>query len=616
MLPRPPPRFDPLTHPDIVDNIVPYLLLINNNPRFLARAALINKAWNTLYTPFLWRNIKVDNNNFATVPESLQRYGIYVRQLTMSCLTKVMFDSVTALCPFVESVIVSCPEVLVERLALYLSTLKATLRSVSLDMMTFPPEDIVSALLGDAGGGGGEGYLKLKKFRLTLDPAFRDTKNLRWDTVVSLMEAYAHMDRIYLANIHVLDPVVTGDHDQDQDHQTATTEEFKDASHCHALRHIRPLEQQLAMTAITYLKFSRVEMDDKRVIDILTKSPHLTSFSFSQFFQSLAAGSHYNQPQQQQQDGPCLQLKRLHLIRCKLDDRCLEHLALSLASTLLHFFLWKCSGVTDSGVKSVLSRCHRLESLGLLEVDGLTLATMTDDSDVNNNNDTDLGSTLLMTSQEERQKWACYRTLKQLDIRGLGIRRAGYDFLGTDSPQNRAAFRRIRQRVRMLPALERLAVSVWGADEDLLQGFMGIEEEDQRHQFRQLTMEGENGEGEVLNENADQTEAEATAAVPTPTTDGAASGGAGSPHHHQNQHNNQQGRTLVGPCLRLLKVRGQQGKTFIGSDLERFIRNYPGLRELYTSTIVLDKEAVERLWEAGIEGQSTKRLNIPQTEDN
>ncbi|KAG0070918.1 hypothetical protein BGZ89_012069 [Linnemannia elongata] len=367
--------------------------------------------------------------------------------------------------------------------------------------MTFPPEDIVSALLGDAGGGGGEGYLKLKKFRLTLDPAFRDTKNLRWDTVVSLMEAYAHMDRIYLANIHVLDPVVTGDHDQHQDHQTATTEEFKDA-------------------------------------------------------------------------------------------------------------------ITDSGVKSVLSRCHRLESLGLLEVDGLTLAIMTDDSDVNNNNDTDLGSTLLMTSQEERQKWACYRTLKQLDIRGLGIRRAGYDFLGSDSPQNRAAFRRIRQRVRMLPALERLAVSVWGADEDLLQGFMGIEEEDQRHQFRQLTMEGENGEGEVLNENADQTEAEATATVPTPTTDGAASGGAGSPHHHQNQHNNQEARTLVGPCLRLLKVRGQQGKTFIGSDLERFIRNYPGLRELYTSTIVLDKEAVERLWEAGIEGQSTKRLNIPQAEDN
>ncbi|OAQ22633.1 hypothetical protein K457DRAFT_37088 [Linnemannia elongata AG-77] len=608
MLPRPPPRFDPLTHPDIVDNIVPYLLLINNNPRFLARAAIINKAWNTLYSPFLWRNIRVDNNNFATVPESLQRYGIYY--------------------------------------------FKATLRSVSLDMMTFPPEDIVSALLGDAGGGGGEGYLKLKKFRLALDPAFRDTKNLRWDTVVSLMEAYAHMDRIYLANIHILDPVVTGDHDQDQDHQIATTEEFKDASYCHALRHIRPLEQQLTMTAITYLNFSRVEMDDRRVIDILTKTPHLTSFcithnktvqgdflgalpmlcpevrqlnvtccdsipssAFSQFFQSLVAGSHYNQPQQQQQDGPCLQLKRLHLIRCKLDDRCLEHLALSLASTLLHFFLWKCSGVTDSGVKSVLSRCHRLESLTLLEVDGLTLAIMTDDSDVKNNNDTDLGSTLLMTSQQERQKWACYRTLKQLDIRGLGLRRAGYDFLGADSPQNRAVFRRIRQRVRMLPALERLAVSVWGADEELLQGFMGIEEEDQRHQLRQLTM-GENGEGEVSNENADQTEAEATAAVPTPTADGAASGGAGSPHHHQNQHNNQQARTLVGPCLRLLKVRGQQGKTFIGSDLERFIRNYPGLRELYTSTIVLDKEAVERLWEAGIEGQSTKPLNIPQTEDN
>lgn len=643
MSPHPPHRFDPLIHPDIVDNIIPYLLLIDDNPRFLARAALINKSWNTLYTPFLWRNIKVDNNNFATVSEPLQRYGIYVRHLTVSCLTEAMFDIIAALCPFVEALMFSCPEVSVERLVLYLSTLKTTLRKLSLRMMTVPPEDIVSALVNDTGGGVGEGFSKLKSWSLALDPAVKDTKSLRWDWVVRLMEAHAHVDKLHLINIHVLDPVVTGNHDQDQDHQTAATEEVKDMGFYHALRNPRPLEKQYTTTMITILNFSRLEMDDKRMIDLLGMTPQLTTFciarnntvngdflmalpilcpkvrklavqrcgsipssAFSRFFQSLAASSHNNLPQQQQQqDCPSLQLERLLLVRCKLETRSLGYLVSSQASTLLHLHLWKCYGVTDSGLKTVLSRCHRLESLALVENVVLTLAIMTDDNDINNNNKTDHGATFLTTDQEEQQKWACYKTLKSLDIRKFGLQHPEDDFLEVDNSQNRAAFRRIRQRVRMLPALERLTVSVWGADEELLQGFMGVEEEeDQGHQTRQLTIETGNGEGEVGNVNADQTEADATAAVPIPTTDSVASGGVEPPHHHQNQHNNQEARKLVGPRLQSLKVYGQQGKTFIGSDLERFMRNYPGLRELNTSTVVLDKEAVDRLREAGIEALS------------
>ncbi|KAK3839192.1 MAG: hypothetical protein JOS17DRAFT_172163 [Linnemannia elongata] len=641
MSPRLPPHFDPLIHPDIVDNIIPYLLLNDDNPRFLARAALINKSWNSLYTPFLWRNIKVDNNNFENVPELFQRYGVYVRQLTVSGLTETMFDIITALCPFVEAVMFSCPEVSIQRLILYLNTLKATLRRVSLGMMTVPPEDIVSALVNDAGGGS-EGYSKLKSWRLTLDPAVKDTKSLRWNSVVRLMEAHAHVDKLQLANVHVLNPDF-GSHDQGQDHQTAATEEVKDTDRCHALRNPHPLEQQhRTTTKITTLNFTRVEMDDRRVIDLLGMTPQLTTFligynkavkgdflvallmlcpevrklgvqccgsipssAFSRFFQSLAASSHNNQSQQQQQqDFPSVQLERLLLVRCKLTDQSLEHLATSQASTLLHLHLCKCSGVTDSGLKAVLSRCHRLESLALVGIVGPTLAIMTDDNDANYNNiNTDLGATLLTTDLEKRQKWACYMTLKQLDIRKFGLQHPGHVLLEAGNPQNRAAFRRIRERIRMLPALERLAVSVWGADEELLQGFMGIEDDDQGHQARQLPVEGENEESEVVNANTDQTEAEALAAVQTPTTDIAESEEAGSPPH-QIQHNNQVARALVGPRLRNLKVYGQQGKTFLGSDLDRFIRNYPGLRELYTSTVTLDKQAVDRLQESGIEALS------------
>ncbi|KAG9071873.1 hypothetical protein KI688_006090 [Linnemannia hyalina] len=443
MSPRPPHRFDPLIHPDIVDNIIPYLLLIDYNPRFLARAALVCKSWNTLYTPFLWRNIKIDNNNFATVPESLQ--------------------------------------------------------GMMIDLLGKTPQ--------------------LTSFSI------------------------AHNKTDFLVALPML---------------------------CPGVREL----------AIVYCGL-------------------IPPSVFSRFFQSLAVGSHNNQPQQQQQRGRAsLQLERLHLCECNLEDRSLEHLASSLASTLLHLRILKCSVVTDSGLKAVLQRCHRLESLVLLDVIGLTPAIMTDDTDVNNNN-TDLGTTLLTTDQEERQKWACYKTLKHLDIRNLGLQPP--EIFLEDSPNR--AFRRIRQRIRMLPALEQLAVCVWDADEELLQGFMGVEEKDQGHQARQLTI-GENGEGEVVNENANQTDAEVTAAVPIPTTDSVAGGGAESPHHRPHQHNDQEAKTLVGPRLRTLTIWGQQGKTFIGSDLDRFVRNYPGLRELNTSTVVLSKETVDRLREAGIEALS------------
>ncbi|KAF9129722.1 hypothetical protein BGW39_003866 [Mortierella sp. 14UC] len=105
------------------------------------------------------------------------------------------------------------------------------------------------------------------------------------------------------------------------------------------------------------------------------------------------------------------------------------------------------------GVKDMPWGLHRLYELGLLDNPAVTVAIM---SDENNDND----SELFTGSVSERQSRSCYKTLKRLDIRELGVVDLGNSYAADDPriEQNREAFRRIRRRVRMLPALKNLTV--------------------------------------------------------------------------------------------------------------------------------------------------------------
>ncbi|KAF9149201.1 hypothetical protein BG015_009018 [Linnemannia schmuckeri] len=189
-------------------------------------------------------------------------------------------------------------------------------------------------------------------------------------------------------------------------------------------------------------------------------------------------------------------------------------------------------------------------------------------------------------TESKQKRWSCYKTLKRLDIRELAIVDLGQNYTAEDPriEENKAAFRRIRQRIGMLPVLEDLTVSVSGVDDELLQGFLGIENDDQGHQEHQT----------------DEIEARMTTSTTTITIN-ARREGAGSPHH---RHPNQEvARSLVGPRLRKLRVQGRKEQGYSGADIVRFLRNFPGLKVYRSYQTHRSKypEMAHGLKDAGIE---------------
>ncbi|KAF9092145.1 hypothetical protein BGX29_010592 [Mortierella sp. GBA35] len=223
-----------------------------------------------------------------------------------------------------------------------------------------------------------------------------------------------------------------------------------------------------------------------------------------------------------------LGMKYPRLNDCMLDDQSLEKLAWSQAETRGSLTLRKCSRVTDSGITTILSHCHRLASLSLLQNSTVTVGVMMEEGPA--------------------YRWSCYKSLKRLEIRVLGVVRLPLPHAEDDPrvEQNRESFRRIRKRVRMLTTLRELCVSVYGTDEELVRGFWGL------RIWKQM-------------------------------------GGT------------QGAMTLVGPRLQTLRIRGLLYNGLSSQDIDQFLRNSSGLKVVDTyETSVHFGEIGDSFLEAGI----------------
>ncbi|KAF9079692.1 hypothetical protein BGX23_003430, partial [Mortierella sp. AD031] len=121
-------RIDPLTLPEIVDIIIPFL----DKKRFLTQAAVVCKAWNQLYTPILWRDMGIVRLGSNTIL-NFERQGIHVRQLQLVNLENRNFDLVAPFCPNVDDLTLWYCSITLERLAPYLRTLAPKLKRLQLE---------------------------------------------------------------------------------------------------------------------------------------------------------------------------------------------------------------------------------------------------------------------------------------------------------------------------------------------------------------------------------------------------------------------------------------------------------------------------------------------------
>ncbi|KAH7057714.1 hypothetical protein BKA57DRAFT_499596 [Linnemannia elongata] len=89
----------PLTSLDIVDNII----LHPNSRQSLARASLVCKAWNTLYTPVLWRRVCYNYSYVHITPPDFKQHGVYVRRHEVEGLNNYLPVFIaTRHCPYIE----------------------------------------------------------------------------------------------------------------------------------------------------------------------------------------------------------------------------------------------------------------------------------------------------------------------------------------------------------------------------------------------------------------------------------------------------------------------------------------------------------------------------------
>ncbi|KAG0201334.1 hypothetical protein BGX33_010371 [Mortierella sp. NVP41] len=160
-------------------------------------------------------------------------------------------------------------------------------------------------------------------------------------------------------------------------------------------------------------------------------------------------------------------------------------------------------------------------------------------------------------------RWSCFKSLKRLDIRRLGVVEFDLDHWdnATRIERNREAFRKIQKRIRMLPNLKELTVSVFGADEELIQGFLWIEDQDKE--------ESEGARSSEVTEDADEIFGCERSRVGTRAAAAALAALVVS-------------RTLVGPLLVSLTIWGLKQGGLVGNEIDRFLKNYPDLETVNT----------------------------------
>lgn len=416
------PSIDPLTFPDIVDHIIPYL----DSPQSLARAARVCKAWNILYTPAVWRVVQYTCMN-GTSP-TFERHGALVRQLTVSHLDDYHLDLISPFCSHVESFVLwSNCVASAEKLAPYLRSIRPTLERFVVNSTELRPEDVVSVLIDDGVGGDAVVYLALMELKVKCFGRLTRL-TLSWESLMMLLKASPNLRTVRWESLEILAPVDRSD--QNGIHRLLGTITATEEGVGQEEKDVRLLEER---TKITSLTLQSVMVSDKTLIQLLRKTPELTYLDYSSLhptgtgevlgvlpticpeLKQLIFMSDNLIPSRTSTQlfrpsaitNQSLGLKELFLGHCELDDTSLDLLISTQGSTLLEMSLWNCLPFTDSRAKAILSGCHCLTILYLYGDHTITLATQEGD-EMNN-----------LVEDAKRKGWTCHKAMETFEVHSV-----------------------------------------------------------------------------------------------------------------------------------------------------------------------------------------------------
>ncbi|KAF8929079.1 hypothetical protein BGZ58_009182, partial [Dissophora ornata] len=524
-----------LALPELVDAIALHL----KSQRVIATACLVCKVWREAWTPLLWRSLGFDRSDGA-VPDSIVLQGHHTKNLTYDYPKDEHLDLVLPHCPNLQSLNLSCTKATIEVLAPFLMDLGGRrLRQFELDTYMIRASDLLPVLVGHCH--------RLEQVILSF-PYFKERSELSSRTLMRLLEMCPRLRELELTWVEILDDVteVVGE-SEGEEHVVQSRLEIlsldavtqSDTSFLGLLERCPQLwmlhvggNPTLTNASIYRIPELCPNLDSLTII-LQTRDRHASStHTFEQLFQKT--------------DWP-LKLRYLCLSGDSVDDRVVAQIASSQAPSLRTLDLRHCREVTDLGVELVLRRCALLETL-LLFGTAVTNAIM----------------------EGPQERWKCFETLKELDIRKIGVTDLGHRYPQDDPriKQNREAFTKIRRRVQMLPRLQKLAMSFYGIHEELLQGF-----------YYEST-QGEDGGGRMLDcEVMNGADAACSSTVATSRESGGNVAVQGSPR------------------LRTLNALG--ASALLGEDMDRFLDNYPYLTRLVMNRPSSSHEMRERLFGAG-----------------
>ncbi|KAF9294235.1 hypothetical protein BGZ74_011360 [Mortierella antarctica] len=437
---------DALAMPEIVAAIAQHI----HQSRHVATACLVSKAWNTLWTPILWRDLDFDRKE-DTLPHEFDRQGQWVRNLTFDLAKDVHFTLFEPHCRVLQGLNLGSCEITTEKLLPYLKHLSPTLRWLELESYAIEARSLFPVLSTHLHG------LEYLNFSF---PSYKGPSVLHIDALLQLLYSCPSLKEIELMGVNLAieieDPNILTDLDSADSHQqqpaNITTEknsrlEFLTLESCvlsdTALTIILTLTSHLKSLIIARVR-SLTDMGIQQIPALcpqvssltLTNCPQLEPDTFSRLFMDKKE---------------LWQLRYVDLAMSNIDDTALGVLVRDQGDFIEFLAIGRCQKITNAGVEAILRHCRRLESLSLY---GLVQATAA-----------------IMDGPQDR--WACWRTLERLDIRKLGVVDLEFRFAEDDPriARNRAAFAQIKHRVQQLPQLRKLAVGIFGLHAELLQGF-------------------------------------------------------------------------------------------------------------------------------------------------
>ncbi|KAF9355208.1 hypothetical protein BGX26_006858 [Mortierella sp. AD094] len=555
--------------PEIVNAIAQHI----RPQRTLAKACLVCKAWKEAWTPLLWKNIEF-NRREDEIPDSIKQYGYLVKGLDYQNPKDPHLPLVLPFCPNLQRLTLGNTDITMPVLAPYLKNdhIGRTLSSIVLEVYAIQAKELFPVLAKHCRR---LEYIELLFMQL-------DMNVVKHSVFMRLLKSCSHLGELVLAKVSIVDDDAEEaaeeekEEEEEEDMGDGTDEEEKNI-----------VDQNRKQSRLEVLDLGQTEQSDKGFLELLQQCPNLLGIYFGpnrkltdkfiikipELCPKIDSLSFY-QPSELTSSGIAqllqgtpsnyLELRYLKLTGSPTNDQIVKQVAYSQARSLVTLNLQQSSMVTDDSIEAILKHCCRLESL-LLKGTNVSPAIM----------------------QGPQDRWGCFETLDQLDIRGIGILDLPryYDPDDWRIGNNQEMFKVIKRRIEMLPKLKKLAMSFCGLRKELIQGFGNDGDDDRREDCEKSQ---ENGTENTENDSEKQ---------------GVETDHDGQPPPPPLPANLPQKRVR----LQVLSIQGIDDK-FSAEDFAIFLKNYPSLRTLMLSGGYIHTKLVNMLRAANIKYQDPKEM--------